>query len=116
MIARNHLIVKVFLPVLALCPQLSIAEEFTSSDVLKWDQSSQNALFQASIVMTNIIATRTGQHDHILECINEWYGTAELQARRHNHIREVLANYPDHHPQGIILAVIEKACGRFDGS
>ncbi|WP_080620828.1 hypothetical protein [Paracoccus yeei] len=81
--------------------------------MLAWPEASQDSFFQSSITMTNIVAMQTGRHDGIVTCINEWYGTAELQAQQHDHIRVVLADYPDNHPQGIILAVIEKACGSF---
>lgn len=116
MIARLRRAAKAAALVLLSFPQLAAADTFTSADVLAWPEASQNSFFQSSITMTNIVAMQTGRYDGIVTCINEWYSTAELQAQRHDHIREVLADYPDNHPQGIILAVIEKACGSFTES
>ncbi|KIC41586.1 hypothetical protein RA27_10135 [Ruegeria sp. ANG-R] len=113
MITRKTLISKLIFAATASFPQLSASQDFTSATVLDWDPVSQNALFQPSITMTNIVAMRTGEHDQIVTCINDWYGTEDQQAERHDEILRVLADYPEHHPQGIILAVIEKACGKF---
>ncbi|QPH54749.1 hypothetical protein [Pontivivens ytuae] len=94
-------------------PQLVQADDFTSASVLSWEDSAQDSFFRTSIVMTNIVASQTGQHDHIMTCINGWYETQALQAERHQQIRTVMAQYPDLHPQAIILAVIQDACGSF---
>jgi len=115
MITRKLFIAKAFVLALASFPQFSDAQTFTGETVLTWSEESQNSLFQTSIVMANIVATQTGSHDHMVECINEWYGTEALQAQRHDHIRSVIEDYPEHHPQAIILAVIERACGQFEG-
>lgn len=119
MIARFHPLTKTAALLALSFPQLAAAAEgegFTSATVLEWDTVSQNALFQSSIGMANLVAMRTGQHDDIFNCINEWYGNPDLQAQRHQEILSVMADYPENHPQGIILAVIEKECGKFDGS
>jgi len=94
-------------------PQLSVAETFTSAEVLRWQESSQNALFQNSITMAGIVATQV--RPSIAACINDWYGADEETGQmRYDEIREVLARFPEHHPQAIILAVVEKACGQFE--
>lgn len=116
MVTLKPMISKAVLAVTLLCPQLSAAQEFTSSTVLGWDEVSQNALFQSSIGMASLVAMQTGQHAAIFNCINEWYGTPERQAQRHGEILAVMREYPNYHPQGIILAVIERECGKFNGS
>lgn len=98
-------------------PQISLADNFTSATVLEWDRTSQNALFQNSVTMIGIVATQTGQHGEIAECINEWYWEdGEVSPARNEQLRDTLALYPEHHPQVIVLAVVQKACGSFDES
>lgn len=112
MVARKHLIAKAFALALVTYPQLvSAADMFTSESVLTWEERDQNALFQSSITMIGIVATQV--RPDIARCINDWY-SASMIARRQEHIRDVMRQYPDHHPQAIILAVIEKACGQFE--
>lgn len=87
---------------------------FTSKDVLAWSGTAQDSFFQTSVTMIAIVATQTGQHDHIAQCIDTWYGGGpESQPQRSARLREVMENLPNHHPQAVILAVIEKECGEF---
>lgn len=101
--------------VLALSfPQALLAEGFTAGDVLEWGTSSQDSYFQTSVMMIAIVATQTGQHDHIAECIDGWYGGGDAsQPKRSARILSVMESLPDYHPQALILAVIEKECGKF---
>lgn len=90
------------------------ADGFTSADVLEWSETSQNSLFQTSVNMIGIVATRTGEHEHIAECIDAWHGGAVVGAElRADQIREKMVALPDYHPQVIIQAVIEEQCGDF---
>ncbi|MEM7547711.1 MAG: hypothetical protein AAF367_19465 [Pseudomonadota bacterium] len=103
--------------VASVYPQNSSANEFTAKQVLDWKETSQNNLFQDSIAMTSIIATQTGRHDHIATCIDGWYFVSDdVRASRNSEIRDALRRFPDSHPQAIILAVIQKACGKFGDS
>ncbi len=105
---------KAFLAACLFHPQLSMAEEFTSADVLAWEESAQNSLFLTSIGMIGIVATQTKRHDQIVSCINEWYwNDGEVDNQKNDDIRAAMQRFPDYHPQGIILAVVEKACGNF---
>ena len=105
---------KAFVAACLICPQLSMAEEFTSEDVLEWDESSQDSYFQTSVMMIAIVATQTGEHDHIAECIDTWFGGGDAsQPQRFARIRSVMEGLPSYHPQALILAVIEKECGEF---
>ena len=83
-------------------------------NVLEWSEESQDSYFQTSVTMIAIVATQTGQHDHIAECIDQWFGGGDAsQPKRSGRIREVLSNLPNYHPQALFLAVIEKECGDF---
>jgi hypothetical protein len=90
------------------------ADGFTSADVLKWSEESQNSFFQSSVNMIGLVATQIEGRDHIAECIDSWFGGAVVGAeQRAARIREVMQGIPEYHPQAVILAVVEKECGDF---
>lgn len=114
MIAKKTLYAKLALACFALCPQAVLAQGFTSKDVLAWSVPAQDSFFQTSVTMIGIVATQTGQHNHIADCIDTWYGGGPAsQPQRSARLRDVMQALPDHHPQAVILAVIEKECGEF---
>lgn len=95
-------------------PQIAAAQSFTGADVLGWPEESQNSFFQTSVTMVGIVASQVEGHEHIAECIDNWYGGGEASLpQRVGRIREVMQAMPEYHPQIIILAVIEDACGEF---
>lgn len=62
--------------------------------------------------MTGIIATQ-GRQD-IASCLDDWYSSDEAtQKKRHDFIIKIISENPTYHPQGVILAVLEKQCGAF---
>ena len=64
--------------------------------------------------MIAIVASQTGSHGHIAQCIGEWYAEgAQAETARNDQIRAGLRRFPDSHPQAIILAVVQKRCGKF---
>ncbi|WP_120632114.1 hypothetical protein [Ruegeria sp. EL01] len=115
MITRNTLFSKAFMTFLMLHPQLVVAGDFTGADVLEWSLESQSSFYQTSISMAGIVAARTGNHDEIVTCINGWYSSSH-QLERNSYIRNKLRDFSTYHPQGVILAVLEEACGDFDRS
>lgn len=114
MISKKQIGCKAIAALVAFYPQTSFAESFTSATVLEWSESDQDGYFQTSVTMIGIVATQTGKHGHIAECIDNWYGGGDAsQPQRSDRIREVMRALPDYHPQAVILAVIEKECGEF---
>lgn len=89
------------------------AEEFASAKVLEWDRSAQNSLFQSSITMIGIVAAQMEEKSHIARCIDQWYAADSIE-KRQDQIRNAMARFPTYHPQAVILAVVEKACGKFE--
>lgn len=90
------------------------AESFTSADVLEWDEEQQAGYFQTSVTMIGIVATQVDGSEHIANCIDAWFGgPVEGAEKRAARIREVMQGIPEYHPQAVILAVIEKECGKF---
>jgi hypothetical protein len=114
MVIRKYLIAKLIFSVLALCPQLSAAEEFQSAQVLEWSRESQNSLFQSSVTMIGIVASQRDDTSHIARCIDGWYWDGDrADSEQNDSIRDAMRRFPDYHPQAVILAVVEKACGNF---
>ena len=114
MITPKALIANAALMFAASFPQLVSAESFTAADVLEWSEGQQNGYFQTSVTMIAIVATRMERNAHIAECIDRWHGGGEesLPARAAQ-IREVMEGLTEYHPQVVILAVIQKECGKF---
>lgn len=117
MIARFCPLTKAAVLLALSFPQLAAADTFTSATVLGWPEAQQNALFQTSITMTGIVATRRDDTSHIARCIDDWYSDAKGTVATVNaSIRESMRQLSEYHPQAVIIAVVEKACGKFDGS
>lgn len=114
MINRLNALGKAFLAACLIYPQLSVADDFTSADVLTWEESAQDSYFNTSVGMIAILATQTGSHGHIADCLNDWYWNEDGNDPEKNAaIREVMSGLTDYHPQAVILAVVEKHCGTF---
>lgn len=88
------------------------AETFTSAEFLTQNEAAQTSFIEISITMAATVATQA--NPAIARCIDEWYFEDKpRQEQRNRHIVSVMRQYPDYHPSGVILAVIQKACGSF---
>ncbi|MEM9375601.1 MAG: hypothetical protein AAGA72_05235 [Pseudomonadota bacterium] len=84
----------------------------TSADVLTWAIESQDAYFQTSIGMAGVVASQN--EGPTARCVDDWYfKDRATRQRRNDFIRETMRRFPDYHPAGVILAVLEKQCGSF---
>ena len=86
------------------------AETFTGAEVLEWSPQGQTSYFQTSIGMAGIIAAQVNR-DHA-RCIDNWH--AAQRGQNYPAILEAIRTYPAYHPQGVVLAVLQKACGAFE--
>jgi len=85
------------------------AETFTSAEFLKWKLSSQKSYFRTSIGMAGLIIGQSNK-EHA-RCVEKWYFKRERDAA--DFILETMRRFPSYHPRGVILAVLEKQCGKF---
>lgn len=77
---------------------------------LGWSYKSQANFFQTSITMAGVVFTDIDKG--ISKCISDWYFEGEGQMdKRNRQILKTMAKYPDHHPSGVVMAFINKACG-----
>lgn len=91
-------------------PQAQSAEEFNSDQVLAWSAESQKTFIQTSLVMISVIAAQSEGSQ--AGCINDWYFKgSDTKAKRNAQILSAMERFPGYHPSGVILAVVQKACG-----
>lgn len=85
---------------------------FTAAKFVQLERAAQDSYFQTSVMMAGVVATQT--HTNLAGCIDQWYfESSETMQERNDFMRETMAQYPDHHPSGVIAAFIQKACGSF---
>ena len=89
-------------------PQSSYADGFTGTELLSWSAANQAHYLQVSLGMVGVVAAQIDQRQ--AECIDTWY-LADT-AKRHREILQTVKQYPDYHPQGVILALVQKICGK----
>ncbi len=101
-----------FLILLSVYPQQAAAEDFTGKQFLEWPRDSQVSLITYSITMTAIVASQ-GRKD-ISHCLDDWYPLdPEISKSRQDFIIKIISENTEYHPQGVILAVLQKQCGAF---
>lgn len=83
------------------------AQMFKSSKFLTWDNANQSFYIEASVGMASLIAARSDRAQG--DCIDDWYYSDEPSANAA--VLDAMRQYPDVHPRGIILAVIQQQCG-----
>lgn len=99
---------------LLTCPQTQAKEETTVRDFLKWERSKQDSFLTVSIMMAGVIATQI--RPGFADCIGKWYSLdREKNLERHTEVLEVMNNFQDFIPGGIVVAVLQKECGKFGG-
>ena len=91
--------------------EISRAGEFSAADVMKWDRKAQDFFIQTSVTMIGVVMTQARRE--YASCVDRWYAASDEKVRmgRHDQVLEVMRQYPDYHPQAVILAVVKKQCG-----
>ena len=79
------------------------------SEFFSWSEEAQRAHVGNSILMIAVVASQTAPE--IAGCIDGWYGDSKEQ--RQSEAIEVMRELPQYTPEALILAVVEKACGKF---
>ena len=92
---------------LAAAPVL--AEGFSGSDLLAWTPGNQRFYLQTSVGMAGVIAAQGDSAQ--ARCIDEWH--ERQHGNEYEKVLKAVRTYPTYHPQGVILALLRKACGTF---
>ena len=94
-----------------VCISTAGAEEgFKSSKFLTHSAESQKGYIGASVMMAGVIASKNAPEQ--ARCIDGWASSNDPSG--FPTVIEAMRKYPDYHPSGIILAVLQKACGSFE--
>ncbi len=93
-----------------VCAQASSADEtFKSSKFLTYPADAQANYISTSAVAAASIAGLNSPAQ--AKCLGEW--VSRHKGSGYQPVIEVMRKYPDDHPTGLILAVLQKECGPF---
>ena len=96
-----------------ICPQNLVAEGFTGEEFATWEIINQRSYIQTSVMMAGVVATQV--KPEISQCIDTWFFLSdETLAREASAMAAVIEQYPAHHPSGVILALVQQKCGKFE--
>lgn len=88
------------------------AGTFTSAEFLTQSEAAQTSFIEISITMAATIAAQS--RPEIARCLNDWYfADREQRPARIASIKSAMRTHSEFHPSGVILAVMQKACGSF---
>jgi len=93
-----------------VCSGAAVADEgFKSSKFLTYAADAQKSYIGTAAVAATTIASLNSEPQ--AKCLGGWvtqYGDGGYQP-----VIDAMRKYPDDHPMGLILAVLQKACGPF---
>ena len=95
---------------LALYPQQASADGFNNRDFLQMQPEQQK--FWLSGAIDTLVHVAAFKDKQIGQCVTDWY-FGEKTAERNWLILESFKKYPDHTPTVVLLALTQKACGKY---
>lgn len=91
-----------------VCGGAAVAEEgFKSSKFLTYPADSQKSYIGTAVVAATVIASLNAPTQ--AKCMDDW--VAKNRDEGYQPVLEAMRKYPDDHPMGMVLAVLQKACG-----
>ncbi|MBX9865163.1 MAG: hypothetical protein K2Y42_20670 [Hyphomicrobium sp.] len=85
------------------------AEDFKSSRFLTYTAEAQANYISTSAVAAASIAALNSSTQ--AKCLGDW--VSKHRASGYQPVLDAMRKYPDDHPTGLILAVLQKECGAF---
>lgn len=83
------------------------------AEFFAFDREAQEAFIGNGINMIGVVASQTASD--IARCMNTWYSAdPETQRAKHTEIIDTMQRLPQYQPAAIVLAVVEKHCGKFE--
>ena len=98
---------------LATYPQEVFAEE-DGAYFQRWEEGAQRGFVSTTIAMAITIASQADKT--LANCIFDWYGQGNKEAahaRQDEVIKLIAGRYASHPPHAVVLAIIQKECGKF---
>lgn len=85
-----------------------------TKEFLSFGDEAKAQFIGSTIWTASVIATQIEQS--MADCIADWYTDDPATVKQRNaEILNIMADYPDSYPTGIVVAVIQKQCGKFGG-
>lgn len=106
---NRRFISTIFLLFIMFYPQTAASENFKSAEFLQWKRESQDFYIDANIGMAGLIAVQNDKKHQT--CIENWY--LDDKPKTIESILSTMRKFPEFHPRGVILAMMEKQCGTF---
>ena len=111
MIAGNRIRISTTLLIfMVFYPHAAHAETLKSAEFLTWKRPAQESYINTSIGMAGLIAAQNDKKH--ANCLENWYW--DNQQKSTDFILKSMREYSAYHPRGVILAVLEAQCGKFD--
>ncbi|MEP3247777.1 MAG: hypothetical protein ABJN40_07375 [Sneathiella sp.] len=81
-------------------------------EFLTYDDKSQEYFLASTIWTAAVIATQIRQD--LASCIADWYTNDPMIIKKRNaEILDTMKGYPDSYPSGLVVAILQKQCGKF---
>lgn len=93
-------------------PQISFAQGFTGTEFLTWSEEAKNNYISNAVTIATMVASRS--NPPTATCLDNWFAQSDAVAsQRVDEILTVISSNAEFHPGGVIVLVLEGACGSF---
>jgi hypothetical protein len=93
-----------------VCSGAAVADEgFKSSKFLSYPAESQTSYIDTAVVAATVVVSLNSAAQ--AKCLGAW--VSKHRGGSFAPVIEVMRKYPDDHPMGLIIAVLQKDCGEF---
>lgn len=109
---RRIVTASLFAFIVSISPQARAVDGTRIEEFLSWDRAAQDTFINVSVLTAGVIATQI--RPDFAGCIGDWYSNTDVgKEKRRTEILDIMAGYPTHLPSGIIIAILQKECGKF---
>lgn len=94
------------------CPQISAADLAENGNFAQWNQDAQEAFLQNTVIMASVVSSRSNPAHG--DCISNWlFDPSGMRKEVKSRALETIAEYSEHRPSAVLVALMEEACGPF---
>ncbi|MEP1932161.1 MAG: hypothetical protein ABJJ37_12860 [Roseibium sp.] len=112
---KHGLTASIFSVFLIFSTQSYAGQNVKTNEFLTYDYATQDSFIGSTIWTAAVIATQIRQE--LASCIADWYtNDPDIMQERNAEILSVMKKLPDSYPSGVVVAVLQKKCGKFGGS
>jgi len=99
--------------IIVVCNTAGFVKEgkaLTSAEFLDYPARSQTSFINASVLIAGLIADQNAPKQ--ARCLDAW--SAEQVKAGYPDVLNAMRRFPSYHPSGVVLAVMQKQCGKFE--